>query len=89
MGRGQVMVVLTAWSPGAEGDEGKAGSEALARYGSKLALERVASDGDSPILVGRRLQAVAAAQLREHVRASGRQALSERLASVKRYTVAV
>jgi GNAT superfamily N-acetyltransferase len=51
---GQVMVVLTAWPPGAEGDEGKAGSEALVRYWSKLALERVASDGDSPILVGRR-----------------------------------
>ena len=48
------MVVLTAWPPGAEGDEGQAGSEALVRYWSKLALDRVVSDGDSPILVGRR-----------------------------------
>ncbi|MET0602113.1 MAG: hypothetical protein ABW167_09015 [Baekduia sp.] len=53
-GSGQVMVVLTAWPPGAEGEAGEAGGEALARYWSKLGLERIASDGDSPILVGRR-----------------------------------
>ena len=47
-----VMVVLTAWPPGVTGDQGAAGAEALTRYWSRLALEQVDSNGDSPILVG-------------------------------------
>ncbi len=45
------LVVMIAWPPGAEGPEGRAAGEALARHWSRLGLARF-GDGSPPVLSG-------------------------------------